>query len=200
MSPTEMQMLFAAGGSSLVCKASALDIPQTVSCLTMVHKPSFRPKGSSDEGKWHGNSLFQNLGGCALPVSGLRHPEDIKIENKKANNTRSVLLCTRSLVVESSDYLRGTFSILMLDHLNAKHRDWNYGFITTIGLLPRKSANENSFICERDSPWRFLANTISSTSWWLKTSFYLFICPDQVPVLIDTSCRRPFVNPQSCYN
>jgi hypothetical protein len=38
MSPTEMQMLFAAGGSSLVCKASELDIPQIVSCLTMVHK------------------------------------------------------------------------------------------------------------------------------------------------------------------
>jgi len=54
------------------------------------------------------------------------HPEDIKIENKKENNkTRSVLLCTRPLVVESdkSNYLRGTFCILMLDQLNAKHRD-----------------------------------------------------------------------------
>lgn len=69
---------------------------------------------------------MQNLGSCALSVSGLSHPEDIKIENKKDNNkNHSVLLCTRPLVVESdkSDYLRGTFSILMLDHLNAKHWD-----------------------------------------------------------------------------
>lgn len=51
MSPTEMQMPFAAGSSSLVCKASALDIPQTVSFPTVVHKVCFRPKGSSDEGK-----------------------------------------------------------------------------------------------------------------------------------------------------
>jgi hypothetical protein len=126
MSPTEMQILLAAGNSSLVCMASELDIPQIVSCLTMVHKLCFRPKGSSDEGKWHGNSFLQDLGSCTLPVSGLRHPEDIKIENKKENSiTRSVLLCNRPLVVESDkfDYLKGIFSILMLDHLNAKYRD-----------------------------------------------------------------------------
>jgi len=166
MSPAEMQMLFAAGSSSLVCRASVLDIPQTVSWLTVVNKLCFRPKGSSDEGKWHGNSLLQTLGSCALPVSGLRHPEDIKIENEKDNNnTRSVLLCTRSFVVESdkSDYLGGPFSILMLDHLNAKHGDWNFGFITTIDLLPHKSANDNSFNCKRDSPWRFLAKAIMVT-------------------------------------
>jgi hypothetical protein len=77
MSPAEMQMLFAAGSFSVVCKASELDIPQIVSCLTTIHKLCFRPTGPSDEGKWHGYSLFQNLGSCALPVSGLRHQEDI---------------------------------------------------------------------------------------------------------------------------
>jgi len=78
MSPTEMQMLFAAGSSSLVCKASELDIPQIVSYLTVVHKLCFRPKGSSDEGKWHGNFLLQNLGSCALSVSGLSHRTILK--------------------------------------------------------------------------------------------------------------------------
>jgi hypothetical protein len=166
MSPTEMQMLLAAGSSCLVCKASELDIPQIVSCLTMIHKLCFRPKGSYDEGKWHGNSLLQDLGSCTLHFSGLRHPEEKKKKNKKENSIiRSVLLCNRPLVIESDkfDYLRGIFSILMLDHLNAKHRDWNFGFITTIGLLPRKSANENSFNCERNFPWHFLTKTISST-------------------------------------
>lgn len=38
MSPTEMQMLSAAESSSLLCKVSEVDIPQIVSCLTMVHK------------------------------------------------------------------------------------------------------------------------------------------------------------------
>lgn len=94
---------------------------------------------------------------------------------KENNENRSGLLGTRPLVVEKdkSDYLIGTFSILMLDHLKAKYRDWNFGLITAIGLLLRKSTNDNSFNCERDSPWRFLTNT---TLWWLKTLFHLFIC------------------------
>jgi hypothetical protein len=58
MSPTEMQMLFATGSSSLVCKVSELDISQIVSCLTTIHKLSFRPTGSSDEGKWDGYFLL----------------------------------------------------------------------------------------------------------------------------------------------
>jgi hypothetical protein len=44
---------------------------------------------------------------------------------KENNENRSGLLGTRPLVVEKdkSDYLIGTFSILMLDHLKAKYRD-----------------------------------------------------------------------------
>jgi len=62
-----------------------------------------------------------------MTYPSLRHPECITVlfVLKENYETRSDLLCIGPLVVETdkSDYVRGTLSILMLDHLNAKHRD-----------------------------------------------------------------------------
>jgi hypothetical protein len=125
------------------------------------------------------DSRLQNLGSYALPVSGLRRPEDVTIPLVPWKRTMKPAADyyappTRGRI-EQSDYLRGTFSILMLDHLNAKNKDWNFRLITTADFLPRKTAKENFLNCERYSPPQLLANTISWTLWWLKTSSYLFI-------------------------
>jgi hypothetical protein len=148
----------------------------------------------------------------ALPVQGLRHLEANAIELKLAGKPTKILAvydlpCRPLIKSDLTACFSGGLPVLMAGDLNAKHVDW-YSRLTTVRRkLLRDYADRHSCLIHGTDTPTIVPYNPSATSDILdialtenlRTPVHLTACSalssDQLPVLIDRTCRSSYLNP-----
>jgi hypothetical protein len=166
-------------------------------------------------GEGTANFVRRGIDHYAVPVSGLQHLEATAIHlvlaTRPVKLVAAYLSLTRPLIeLDLTECLSGGFPVLMAGELNAKRTDWNCRLTTALGSLLRDYANRNT--CSiygpdgPDSPTT-APYTHNATPDVLDIvvvkdfvlPVHLTVCSalssDHLPILIDTTCRSSFQNP-----
>jgi hypothetical protein len=147
----------------------------------------------------------------AVPVSGLQHLEPTAIQlvfsTRPAKLVAASLSSIRPLIKSDlSECLSGGFPVLMAGDLNAKHTDWNSRLTTARCSLLRDYAIRNTCLIHGPDSQTMAPCTHNAFPLVLDIVFvkdfvlqvYLTVCSalssDQLPVLIDTTCRSSIQN------
>ena len=160
---------------------------------------------------WGGTAILVRRGIAqhSVPIPGLTHSEATAIQVTMAGKPVEILAAylspTRPLIeADLSAYFGGGMPVLMAGDLNAKHVDWNSRLSMRRGKLQLDYADGNSCLIfgpdtTSSNPYNTLAtpDVLDIVITKIFTSPpYLTLCSavsyDQLPVLIDTTCRSSF--------